>query len=77
MRTTLVIDDDVLAAARRLAADRGEAIGKVISELARRGLRPAYPSHAHGGAGELPVFEVRENAPLITPDMVRRALEDD
>lgn len=74
MRTTLVIDDDVLAAARRLATDRGEAIGKVISDLARRGMRPTHP--LYGAAGALPVFEVRADAPLITPDLVRQALED-
>jgi hypothetical protein len=40
MRTTLDIDDDVLQAAREIAALRGRTAGKVISELARRGLEP-------------------------------------
>jgi hypothetical protein len=38
MRTTLRLDDDVLASARVLARQRGESLGAVISELARRGL---------------------------------------
>lgn len=40
MRTTLDIDDDVLQAAKEIAANRGSTTGKVISELARRGLAP-------------------------------------
>jgi hypothetical protein len=38
MRTTLQLDDDVLASARVLARQRGESLGAVISELARLGL---------------------------------------
>jgi hypothetical protein len=72
-RTTLQIDDDVLAAARTLARERGASVGRVISELARRGLRPGGSfDHDHG----FPVFQVREDAALITPDDVRRALDD-
>lgn len=41
MRTTLTIDDDVLSAAKALAAQRNETIGGVISDLARQALRPA------------------------------------
>jgi hypothetical protein len=38
MRTTLDIDDDVLIAAKELAAVQNSSAGKVISELARRSL---------------------------------------
>jgi hypothetical protein len=72
-RTTLEIDADVLAAARTLAREKGESIGRVISELARRGLRPKSSYDEDHG---FPVFEVREGAALITPDDVRRALDD-
>jgi hypothetical protein len=72
VRTTLNIDDDVLRAARSLAALQGKALGQVISELARRGLRPAPPAFHE----DLPVFDVSEKAPPITPEMVRRALEE-
>ena len=72
-RTTLDIEDDVLAAARTLARERGESIGRVISELARRGLRPEVRYDEDRG---FPVFEVRDGAALITPDDVRRALDD-
>ena len=39
MRTTVTIDDDVLAAARALAARKGVSVGRVLSDLARRGIR--------------------------------------
>lgn len=38
MRTTLDLDDTVLAAARSLARARGTSLGEAVSELARRGL---------------------------------------
>jgi hypothetical protein len=38
MRTTLDIDDDVLAAAKELAKAQNSTAGKVISELARKAL---------------------------------------
>jgi hypothetical protein len=39
MRTTLDIDDDVLQAAKELAATRETTAGKVLSDLARRALQ--------------------------------------
>lgn len=38
MRTTLAIDDDVLAAAKHLAERERKTVGEVISVLARQGL---------------------------------------
>jgi hypothetical protein len=73
MRTTFEIDDDVLAAARELAALERRSLGSVISELARRGLMPAQVSVA----GSLPVIHVPAGSPPITPAMVRRALDED
>lgn len=43
MRTTLDIEDDVLQAAKELAAREGTTAGQVISALARRGL--VSPTH--------------------------------
>ena len=74
MRTTLVIDDDVLAAARELAEHRGVAIGKVISELSREGIeatrRPTRRS------GRVPTFAPRRGAPVITNEAVLNALDE-
>jgi hypothetical protein len=74
VRTTLDIDDDVIAAARELAASERRSLGAVVSELARRGLTPARVEVAGGG---LPVIRVPAGTPAITPEMVRRALDED
>jgi hypothetical protein len=41
MRTTLAIDDDVLAAAKHLAERENKSVGEVVSTLARQGLMGA------------------------------------
>jgi hypothetical protein len=73
VRTTLDIDDDVVAAARELAASGRRSLGAVISELARRGLTPARVETDDG----LPVIRVPPGTPPITPETVRRALDED
>lgn len=73
MRTTLDIDEDVAAAAKELASGERRSLGSVISELARRGLTPAKVDVEDG----LPVIRVPAGTPPITPEMVRRALDED
>ena len=73
MRTTLDLDDDVVAAARELALEDRRSLGSVISELARRGLTPAKVD----AEGDLPVIRVPLGSPPITPEMVRRGLDED
>ncbi|MDZ7669432.1 MAG: CopG family transcriptional regulator [Gammaproteobacteria bacterium] len=70
MRTTVAIDDDVLEAARKLASARDQSLGKVVSDLMRRGLaiRAEYPAGERG----FPTFEVREDSPPITLEDVKR-----
>ncbi len=62
MRTTLVIDDDVLVAAKATAREQHRSIGEVVSELARNALRkPAAPAMRNG----VPLLPRREaQAPL-------------
>jgi len=73
VRTTLDIDDDVAAAARELAALERRSLGAVISELARRALTPARVEVL----GALPVIRVPAGTAAITPEMVRRGLEEE
>jgi len=73
MRTTLDLDDDVLAAARELAAGERRSLGSMISEWARRGMTPARIAVD----GDLPVIHVPAGSAPITPEMVRRALDED
>jgi len=74
MRTTLEIDDDVLQAARSIASAENKNIGQALSELARRGLAPRNQSKARSG---FPVFEVAPDAPPITLEMVKAALDEE
>ncbi len=75
MRTTLQLDDDVLVTARDIARDRGVSIGRVISELARRGLAPTVGVLSDGVV--FPHFQVPADAAPITSEMVRRAQDED
>lgn len=72
MRTTLDIDEDVIVAARELASAERRSVGSVISALARAGLTPARVESDDG----LPVIRVPAGTPAITPEMVRRGLEE-
>lgn len=65
MRTTLAIDDDVLAAAKHLAEREHKTIGEVISMLARQGLvRASGSSKAE-----------RNGIPLLRPGAVPVTME--
>ena len=72
MRTTLNVDDDVLAGARALAAERGVSVGAALSDLARRSLRARRVATER----RIPGFAVDPDSPPITPEMVRAANED-
>lgn len=73
MRTTLAIDDDILAAAKAIAKQQHRTIGDVISELARRSLRPASVGTTRNG---IPLLPVRDAGALVTMDIVN-ALRDE
>lgn len=73
MRTTLVLDDDVLDSARALAERRGVSIGTVVSELARKGLSAPEPGARRNG---ILLFPVQADAGVVTPEIVRELLED-
>ena len=73
MRTTVTIDNDVLAVARALAERNGTSLGRAISELARRGFRSA-PAAVEQGEGA--VFAVDSDAAPITSEDVYRSLSD-
>jgi hypothetical protein len=73
VRTTLQIDDDVLKDARSIARSEGRSVGAVISELARRSLRPVGIVEVDG----FPVFDVPSDAPTLTSEDVARAIADD
>lgn len=75
MRTTLDLDDRVLASARTLAQEKGISLGSAVSELALRGLRPMRASST-GQTSPFPTFPDVAEADPVTPEMVRDALDE-
>ena len=74
MRTTLDIDDDVLAAAKELGELRNKTAGQVLSDLARKGLAPAKTYKVRNG---VPILPRRPGARIITTADVERWLDED
>lgn len=76
MRTTLDIDDDVLAAAKQLAKKRNSTAGEIISDLARQALTKAPVAEEEpryrNGFRLLP-----RTGQIITSEMVKKWLEED
>jgi hypothetical protein len=79
MRTTLDIDDSVLEAARSVAAARGVAIGRIVSEWAKAGinvgrrLTKIQKSERNG----ILIFARGDDAKTITPELVKHLMEEE
>ena len=75
MRTTLDIDDDILAEAEEMAAAQNTTVGAIISEFARESLkrRPLPGSTCRNGFWTLP----KRGGGVVTPEDVDRLAEDD
>jgi len=74
MRTTLAIDDDVLAAAKGLAAREHKSVGEVISALARQALRP--PKARSGVRNGVPLLPVRAPVTPVTPELINQLRDE-
>jgi hypothetical protein len=75
MRTTLAIDDDVLAAAKHLARREQKTIGEVISALARQGLtRGARATRAERNG--VPLLPARRGAAPVTLELVNQLRDE-
>ena len=75
MRTTLDIDDDVLSAAKEVAAAENKTAGKVISDLARKALLGAeseQEAEYRNGFRLLP-----RTGKIITAEFIEKLLEED
>ena len=75
MRTTLDIDEDVLAAAKELAAAGKTTAGKVLSDLARRALTSdsRHPLLRNG----VPLLETRPGSRPVTMHEVNRLRDEE
>jgi hypothetical protein len=72
MRTTLEIDDDVLQAAKELAAKQSSTAGQVISSLARKALNLSSNPAAQSRSG-VPVLPSRGE--VISLEHVRKLMD--
>lgn len=75
MRTTIDLDDDVVLAAKELAASSGKTMGKVISELFRKGLRPKAWVRVRNG---VPLLGPRKpDDPILTMEFINRLRDEE
>lgn len=74
MRTTLSIEDDVLAAVKELADKEGVTAGEMLSRLARQALQsPAVgPGEVRHGVPVFPAAGV-----IVTSERVQQLIEDE
>ena len=80
MRTTLDIDDDVLQAAKELARREHKTAGRILSELARRGLTAAKDSLSTKPTTREVFLGFRPFArrgTIVTNEMIDRLREED
>ena len=72
MRTTLTLDDDAYSSALTLSQISGTPLGKVVSQLIRRGLQ-----RSQGFSSTLPTFPVPADAPLISGNRAHDLLDEE
>lgn len=75
MRTTVTLDDDVYEAAQTLARSSGMRLGKVLSDLARKGLRPPVASRRK--AGRFATFDVPHGAPVVPASRIQKFIDEE
>lgn len=74
MRTTLMIDDDVLAMAKAFAQQQHKTIGQVISEFARQSLiRQTQPLQERNG---IPLLKASANPQVINLEVVNQLRDE-
>jgi hypothetical protein len=74
MRTTLDVDDDVLQAAKEIAANRQTTAGRVLSDLARKALTPSQHGRVRNGVPLMP--RRRKGSPRPTMEKVNRLRDE-
>ena len=75
MRTTLAIDDDVLAAAKHLAEREHKSLGEVITLLARQGLSRQIRG-ARAVRNGVPLLPARKGATPVTLELVNQLRDE-
>lgn len=73
MRTTLVLDDDVLQEIRAYAQNHEITLGKAVSELVRRGLYAPLQTRV---INDFHVVELPLGSPRVSIERVRKLQEE-
>ena len=75
MRTTLDLDNDVLQAAKELAAAQGKTAGQVVSDLVRKALQ-ASPAAKRTLRNGVPIQRRKSGAPVLTMALVNEMRDE-
>jgi hypothetical protein len=73
MRTTLDLDDNLLAIAKVRAREKGISVGAAVSEMMRRGLEVTV----HPSKSGFPVFQPPPDAPVVTDELVAKYRDEE
>ena len=68
MRTTLAIDDDVLAELKQYSRMRSIPLGRAVTHLVKRALHAEQPTKIVNG---LVVFDLPPDSPVVTASQVK------
>ena len=74
MRTTLSIDDDVLAAAKAMAARQQKTVGEVISALSRQAMRSKVSQRKYRNG--IPLLPIQPNAKPVTTEYINKLRDE-
>lgn len=70
------MDQDVYDAILHLSRASGRRLGKVLSEVARRGIK-GDTKFTFRRKGRFPVFDVPPDAPMISLEAIRKFLDEE
>ena len=76
MRTTLDLDDDVLASAKEIALREKKTAGQVLSELARKGLTQGDQGAARGKATSFGFAPFASRGARVTSELIRKLRDE-
>ena len=73
MRTTLELDDDLIASAKVMAMSKGVSLGRMISDMARKSLIVGIPQVIRN---HVPLIRPKPGVPQADLELVNRLRDD-
>ena len=77
MRTTLDLDDDVLASAKEIGLREKKTAGKVLSELARQALTQGAGATARSSPARFGFKPFASRGAVVTDELIRKLRDED